>query len=526
MTVQTLSRHLDFRPHGDRLLTSSAGFWLFSARILVFAMATAEGVAWGYLGFILSDGPLRWFSAAFTGITIFLVVWMIDVSLITMDRAWPEHARAILGKQTESNRRFRDTMTFGLRIALLLGSLTITAPYLAQLVFYRDIQQFNQGLAAMRIDSARAQLEQRFARADAEKGRAIAAARDNYEREIAGKGPSGRYGAGPTAQAMERTIASLEAEREGLARQRQREITQFDALTRDPDLNRGQLATRYNLVIPTQTILGNNAVLRELRKRPEHQQTELAIKAFLAFIFAGLLLLKLFEPYSVRLYFSEVLQQEYERYRAGAFDEVLPPPERSTAGGSVMSPQRLYAFLANVWSPARLLEEKQAEGKARMAAAVHALDSVERMRDAAIQELNLRKGELARVTTARDEAVLASTQLDSAIRAVEADVQDLERIVKELEKRPDTLDELNWREQRTASTRKLTEARRALRELEEMVPSERYRKERSEAELTEATQRLRDSARELEAVEKHLRELRELLADSSSARARSILKVV
>ena len=299
-----------------------------------------------------------------------------------------------------------------------------------------------------------------------------------------------------------------------------------DALTRDPESNRGQLATRYNLAVPSQTILGNNAVLRELRKRPEHQQTELAIKAFLAFIFAGLLLLKLFEPYSVRLYFSEVLQQEYERYRAGAFDEVLPPVERSTTEGSPMSPQRLYGFLANVWSPARLLEEKQAESKAQMAAAVNARDSVERMRDTAIQELNRRKGEVARVTVARDQAVLASTQLDSAIRAVEADVKNLERTVKELENRPDTLDELNWREQRSASNRKLTEARRALRELEEMVPSERSKKERTDAELTEATQRLRDSARELEAVEKHLRELRELLADSSSARARSILKVV
>jgi len=524
--VQTLSRHLDFRPHDDRLLTSSAGFWLFSARVLVFAMATAEAVAWGYLGFILSDGPLRWFSAAFTGITIFLVVWMIDVSLITMDRAWPEHARAILGKPMEKDRRLRDGMTFGLRIVLLLASLTITAPYLAQLVFYRDIQQFNQGVAAARIDTARAQLEQRFARADAEKGRAVEVARGSYEREIAGKGPSGRYGAGPTAQAMARAIASLEGERAALDRQWQREMAQFDALTRDPEVNRVQLATRYNLVVPTQTILGNGAVLRELRKRPEHQQTEFAIKAFLAFIFAGLLLLKLFEPYTVRLYFSEVLQQEYERYRAGAFDEVLPPVERSTAPGSAMSPQRLYDFLANVWSPARLLEEGQVESKARMAAAAHALDSVERMRGAAIQELNRRKGELARLTTAHDEAVLASTQLDSAIRAVEADMHSIQRSAKELERRPDALDELNWREQRTATSRRLTDASRALRELEEMVPTERYRKERTAAALTEATEGLRDSARELEAVEKHLRELRELLANSSSARARSILKVV
>jgi hypothetical protein len=524
--MYTPLRHLDFRPHGDHLLTSSAAFWLFSARVLVFAMATAEAVAWGYLGFILSDGLLRWFSASFIGITIFLVVWMIDVSLITMDRAWPEHARTILGRPMESNRRIRDGMTFALRIGLLLGSLTITAPYLAQLVFYQDIQQFNQSLAATRIDSARTQLEQRFAQADAEKARALDAARVAYEREIAGQGPSGRYGDGPTARAMQRTINALTAERAGLAHQRQREISQFDSLTHDPELNRGELATRYNLVIPTQTILGNNAVLKELRKRPEHQQTELAIKAFLLFIFAGLLLLKLFEPYSVRLYFSEVLQQEYDRYRTGAFDEVLPEVERSTARGNAMSPQRLYAFLSNVWSPARLLEENQAESKARMAAAVNALDSVQRMRDAAIQDLHQKKVEVERLTRAREEAELASTQLDSAIRTVSADVENLAQRLKELALRPDTLDELSWLEHRTTSTRKLMEARRALRELEEMVPAERYRKERCETELTEATRGLRDSAKELEVVEKQLRELRELLANSSTARARAILKAV
>jgi hypothetical protein len=59
-----------------------------------------------------------------------------------------------------------------------------------------------------------------------------------------------------------------------------------------------------------------------------YQNTEIAVKAFLAFVFFGLLLLKLFEPTSIRLYMSEVLQQEYLRYLAGTFDEVLPDSEQ------------------------------------------------------------------------------------------------------------------------------------------------------------------------------------------------------
>jgi hypothetical protein len=490
-------------------------------------MAAAEAAAWGYLGFILTDGPLRLLTAAFTGVIILLVVWMVDVSLITMDRAWPEHARSILGQQPKASARgLRDTLTFLVRILLLLGSLTITAPYLAQLVFYRDIQQVNDALAAERIDAARSRLTERYDEAIRAKQRTITESRSEYESEIAGRGPSGRFGAGPTAAAIQRNITALEAERDVLTQERARELGRFEALSRNPETNREQLAARYKVLLPEQTVLGNSAALIQLRRRPEYRQTELAIKAFLGFIFAGLLLLKLFEPHSVRLYFSEVLQQEFSRYLASVFDDVLPPAERSTATGGAMAPQRFYSFLTNVWSPARLLEEKQAEGKARVAAAVQAIETVERMRDAAIRDVNRRKEEVARLTKAREAAVLSSTQLDSAIRAVDADVKNLEHKLHEVLERPDRLDELSWLEHRTSLARNLTEARRALRELEESVPAESYRKEHTEADLTNALHGLQDSAKELETIEKQLRELRELLANSTSARARSVLKAV
>src|SRR5258708_14420864 len=105
----SLLRHLEFQPHGKNLLTSSAAFWLFSARVLVFAMATCEAGAWAYLGYLFGDGLTRWIGAAFTGAIIFLVVWMIDVSLITMDRAWHEHAKEILGHQSADLERILRT---------------------------------------------------------------------------------------------------------------------------------------------------------------------------------------------------------------------------------------------------------------------------------------------------------------------------------------------------------------------------------------------------------------------------------
>lgn len=517
--MPTLSRHFDFRAHEDRMLTSSAAFWLFSARILVFAMASAEAVAWGYLGFIFSEGPVRWLTGAFMMAIIFLVVWMIDVSLITMDRAWTEHASAILGiKSEEKKSKRRDVLTFGLRIGLLVGSLSVTAPYLAQLVFHSDIEQYNDALAAARIDTARAALSGRFDRSISAKRQEIDTKRSEYENEIAGRGPSGRYGAGPTAAAMERAVTEMESELATLTREKAGALAQFDSLARNPDANRERLATRYNLMLPRQTILGNYAVLQELRKRPEHRQTEWAIKAFLGFIFAGLLLLKLFEPYSVRLYFSEVLQQEYTRYLAGAFDDVLPPSEQSTKTGGAISPQRLYTFLANVWAPAQRLEETRAESHAEVTTAVHALGTVERMRNKAAEELSRRKQQLTESMKARDEALLLLTQLDSAISVVRADVQNLQAQAEHFTAPPETLDDLSYR---NTLARKLADARRALRELEEAVPTERDRQRRSEAEMATAQNGLAASTSELESLEKQLRDLRELLARSSSKRARA-----
>ncbi|MEX2283676.1 MAG: hypothetical protein WEE89_14420 [Gemmatimonadota bacterium] len=529
--MRTLYRHLAFRPHDNRLLTSSAAFWLFSARILVFVMATAEAAAWGYLGFVFSEGFIRWITAGIVGAAIFLVVWMIDVSLITMDRAWPEHAKAILGETTaRSRRQFPESVTFLLRVGLLVGSLTITAPYLAQLVFYRDIERFNTNVTAARIDSTRANLIEHFNISVLDKQNEVNGRRADYEKEIAGQGPSRRFGAGPTAAAIGNTIAKLEAELNELKEQREDDLSRFETIAGDPRGNRDRLATLYNLILPEQTILGNYAALQELRKRPEHRQTELAIKAFLAFIFFGLLLLKLFEPYSVRLYFSEVLQQEYSRYLAGTFDAALPPTERSEANGRtqqpVMSPQRFYNFLAGIWAPSRLLEEKQARDKAQITAAVSALGNIERMREVAFDEFTKRSQDVGRLTKARDDVKFEIAQIKSAIAVVGADAENFELKLKTLITRPDSLDDLNWREHRTELTKRLTEARRVARELEERLPSFISHSERSENELEEALKWLRISRHELEAVDREIRAIREMLATSTSADVRSALKVI
>jgi hypothetical protein len=348
------SRHLQFRPHGDNLLTPSAAFWLASVRVLVFTMASAEALSWGYLGYLFGDNGLtRWIGAAFTGLTMFIVVWMVDLSLVTLDRARGEHSKSILGDSDESSgaRRTREVVTLALRIGLLLGSLSITAPYLAQIVFHRDIDQFTSSEAAAAIQAGREKLTARYDAELKSKDADLSEKRKEYEAETAGKGRSGRYGEGPAAAALRSDIREIEAERNVVSHEKDETLQKFNRLSANWQENRDQLASSYDIVLPKTSILQNRKALEELRKRPENTQTELAIKAFLAIIFCGLLLLKIFEPASVHLYMSDILQDAYISYMGGLYDKALPDAEKSTNPVSKISPQRFYSFLTTTWVP-------------------------------------------------------------------------------------------------------------------------------------------------------------------------------
>ena len=134
-----------------------------------------------------------------------------------------------------------------------------------------------------------------------------------------------------------------------LGKEKADKIRQFNLISADWNSNRDRLASEYNVSLPGASLIENSRALAALRVSMENTQIELAIKVFLGLIFGAILLLKLFEPSSVRMYMSEILQQEFLRYKAGVFDDDLGPEEKSTNPHSQMSPQRFYSFLVDTW---------------------------------------------------------------------------------------------------------------------------------------------------------------------------------
>jgi hypothetical protein len=528
--MNTLIRHLRFEPHGKRLLTASASFWLLSARVLVFVMALSEMVAWGYLGSLFGEGWISWVACGFMAFTIFVVIWIVDASLITLDRAAAEHSRSILGHQNRQNQ-FPDLLTFALRILLLIGSLTVTAPYLAQAVFHNDIEQFLATQAASSIDKARAEMSEKFDSEIEVKNQEMTDKQTLYEREVAGKGLSGRYGSGPAAEALRQEVLKQEADLKALRDRKESALGDLDRLAQNWNANREKLATTYNLQIPKAGILENRKALEALRRRPEFQATEFAIKAFLAFVFAGLLLLKMFEPGSVRLYLSEVLQQEFSRYKAGSFDSMLPAAERSTSAGYEMTPQRLHEFLVNVWVPMNRLEAQQADAKARRSVALQNLELLEQMKSRINSELSQISQEVQTVCGVLDEASRSLTELHSAIAAVSADLAYYQGELESIEKHNVSMDEGNHLqfemkrlEYRSQVQAKIAEADRALRELKESAPVETERFNRATAALKRVEAKLEQKEDELAKTQSRIRSVRDEVQASTSDRTRSILR--
>lgn len=81
---------------------------------------------------------------------------------------------------------------------------------------------------------------------------------------------------------------------------------------------------------------------------------ELPSTVIIPFAFAlPLLLAKVFQPHSVALYFSELLQDAHARYRSGAFDEMLDRAHRN------MSPRAFEHWYRTFYEPEFLLDRHE-----------------------------------------------------------------------------------------------------------------------------------------------------------------------
>jgi len=103
LTVKRLLNWIALRPYGYRLSTEGASFWILSARIIVLIMAGADAVSWSYLGYHIGRHSwFSWLTATGVGIAMFLIIWVLDSTFLTVDTARPYYDKILNGKDEDA----------------------------------------------------------------------------------------------------------------------------------------------------------------------------------------------------------------------------------------------------------------------------------------------------------------------------------------------------------------------------------------------------------------------------------------
>src|SRR5262245_10759623 len=141
LTAKRILNWISLRPYANNLCTEGASYWILSVRTIVLIMALAEAISWSYLGYNISQNSHPWLAGGLVGVSIFLMVWILDSTFLTLDTARAYYEKRLNGNEEDALWTEKSKTASGviLRILILSGTLYISAPYLALRVFSGDI---------------------------------------------------------------------------------------------------------------------------------------------------------------------------------------------------------------------------------------------------------------------------------------------------------------------------------------------------------------------------------------------------
>src|SRR5262249_42149928 len=148
-------------------------------------------------------------TATLAGAVMFVVVWLLDVSILTADRSSDDDDDIRERAPKRQRAASKTILVFGLRIVLIVGSVAVTAPFLSMFVFRDDISQTIWADAQRSIHAAREAMVTEQRRAEVDAGSAVSVKRRELENEVAGYGRSRRYGIGPVVQTLQQSVKEL-----------------------------------------------------------------------------------------------------------------------------------------------------------------------------------------------------------------------------------------------------------------------------------------------------------------------------
>lgn len=352
-------------PYGRQLLRPTAGVWIFFMSVLAVCMATVEGSVWGITSSVILP-PEYQLATVVIGILVGVFIWIFDASLITFDTSMPiyklDKPEKLSFLHSIFSSLFGRKLGWGILTRLLILSLSVfvTAPLLGQIFLDKEITRriddYNNTLVsqAIEVKSKEYQLEIQ----------ALKDKQDNLENdlktEIAGDGQSGSYGYGPVAKQIERQLESTKERLLQINDERDQALTEISNMDVDT------LTKTFGLSVKKDNFETRTAIQDEIRDDLSGApKSEILAVIFLVLIFSVMVILKIFQGKSVEIYYNDQLQELYEKYLGGYFNDVLPEKELPSSAAP-MSPYRFNDWIYNTFAASKetdvlLKKNKQAE---------------------------------------------------------------------------------------------------------------------------------------------------------------------
>ena len=351
--MTAIFNYLTLKTSGRSLLTRGASSYLSLLAVVMILVAIAEAIAWGYLGSTFTPNN-PYLGATCLATFVFILIYFLDRSLLTYDTLEEYHVKTFsYFKPDKSNKLSKIKMLFfkssGFVIRLLIVgiSIYITTPLLAQLVFKADIDNYSQTLNQEALSAKKESIT-----LELNTFRAVQANKMQVIDNILLEEQSGKYGSvgfGAKAKALQRQkelneARLLEVEKEFASKLQELEIA---FKNKDTDTLKS-----YGILLQVDSLMLRNEAIKVLETKDSYKQTHYAILALILMLTIAMFTLKLFSPKSVKLYFSQTLQEQWILYCNKYFDDKLPKKLKSTENNNtkLALPQMFENMMINYFN--------------------------------------------------------------------------------------------------------------------------------------------------------------------------------
>jgi hypothetical protein len=313
---------ITLRPYKNHLLSSQARRWTVGAAILIFLIAITESVIWGnvanlYFQEIIQNPVYRLLFCGFVSIVIFFFIWIIDSSFIVMDMTRnPTDKKSIWNLFTK--KWAIQILGFSVRLLIMGICLYVTIPAITKITLSKDIDNEISNINSRKINSIIDSVQGEFNEKIKGKEKLIEERNKDLINEIGGtkgQGYSGKYGDKSVAKAIRTHMKEL-----GI----QKDILKKESLDKTNEIMKTplkELTRLYGIEFVDKTVKSIDEISSNLEKNQNGNQLEKLSRAYVVILFVALLIMKMFSPRSITIYFNEELQDLYTHYLNGQIHE-------------------------------------------------------------------------------------------------------------------------------------------------------------------------------------------------------------